>query len=63
MGYAHRAQKPIFTITDNDFGLNIMVRQSVKIHNKKISNLIVNMIEHYNDRPITIFDELTKDVT
>jgi len=63
LGLAYAFNKRIFTISDNDYGLNVMVRQSVDTHNTNIDNLITNIIEYKNAKPLTIFEELTKDVT
>jgi len=63
MGYAYGMDVPIFTISDHDYGLNVMVRQSVETHNTKIDNLIINVMEWLDNEPLTVFDELTKDVT
>ena len=56
-------EKPVFTITNNDFGLNIMLRQMSHAHNKNPENAIINIIEYIDNKPLTIFEELTKDVT
>ncbi len=63
MGFSYGVDVPIFTISNNDYGLNVMVGQSVEIHNTKINNLIINLLEYEDGEPMTIFDELTKDVT
>ena len=63
MGFAYGIYIPIMTISNNNYGLNIMVRQSVKSHNTKIENLIINIKELYNEKELTKFEELTKNVT
>lgn len=63
MGLAYGLERPIYTISDNDYGLNVMIRQSTTIHNTNIDNLIINIMERMTDEQFTIFDELTKEVT
>jgi len=63
IGYGYGKDIPIFTITDNDYGLNVMVRECVTAHNKTLEGLIVNVCEHLANDPITINDVLTEDVT
>ncbi len=63
IGFMCSLRKPIFSYSGNDYQINIMLRQSVVAHNTNIDNLIVNLMEQIDDEPITIFDELTKDVT
>ena len=62
-GAAYIAGKPIFTISNKDYGLNVMVRQSVACHNKSIDNMLVNIDQFIKGIKMTQFDELTKDVT
>jgi len=63
LGYAYGKEKPIFTFSNHDYGLNVMVRQSVLVHNTNINDLIFNIKEFLRGKPITVKTELTKDVT
>ena len=63
MGFAYGINIPIMTISNHDYGLNVMVRQSVECHNTHIEGLVVNICEFLDGEPLSIFDELSKDVT
>ena len=63
IGYYTKSKKPIFTISNMDYGLNVMVREAIKSHNTNIDNLITNIIEYINIGEVTTFNELTKNVT
>ena len=63
LGYMYGLGKPIFSFSNNDYQINIMLRNSVLCHNTNIDNLITNVNQYMNKEKLTIFDELTKDVT
>jgi len=63
IGFFYALGKPVFTITDNDFGLNIMIRQASTRHNTDLDHLITNILQLIDGRDLTIFDELTDNVT
>ena len=55
--------KPIFSFSNQNYQINVMLRQAVLTHNTDISNLVFNIKEYYEGKRVTRFDELTKDVT
>ena len=55
--------KPIFSFSNNDWQINVMLRQSVLTHNTDIKDLIFNIKEYYNGKRVTRFNTLTKDIT
>lgn len=55
--------RPIFSYSNHDYQINVMLRQSVLVHNTKIENLITNIKQYQNGEQLTIFDELTNNVT
>ena len=61
--YVDGKEKPIFSYSGNDYQINVMLKCSVLSHNTKIENLITNILEYKENKSITIFDELTKNVT
>jgi len=63
IGWFGKSSKPIFSYSGNDYQINIMMREMVLCHNTNINNLITNIQEFQNNEELTIFDELTKDVT
>lgn len=63
IGFAYGMDVPIFTISAKDFGLNVMIRQAVECHNTQIKNLLINIDEWSIGDKLTVFDELTKNVT
>jgi len=63
IGYANAIEKPIFTLSDNDYGLNVMVRQAVRCHNIDVKNAVINILQHFSESELTGMKELTKDVT
>ena len=63
IGFMHASKKPIFSFSGNNHQINIMLRQSVKTHNTNTDNLMRNIQQEINNESLTIFDELTKNVT
>ena len=63
LGFMSKSSKPIFSFSGKDYGLNVMLRQSVMCHNTKIENLITNIQEFISGKELTVFDELTNKVT
>lgn len=63
MGYAKCLNKPIFTLSDNDYGLNVMIRQAIKSHNTDINNTITNIFQYFYGAKLTNNKEMTKNIT
>lgn len=62
IGYAFGQKIPVFTISNYNYGLNVMIREAVTVHNKNVQNLIANIKQFIDGEELTIFTELTKDV-
>jgi len=63
IGYFYGLLKPIFTYSNHNYGLNVMVRQAVNSHNTDLQNLRTNLMQYTNGLILTHFDQLSKDVT
>jgi len=63
ISYMYSSNKPVFSFSGNNYIINIMMRQMIKSHNVNIDNLMTNINQYMNNKPLTIFDELTKNVT
>lgn len=63
IGYAKALNKPVFTLSDCDYGLNVMIRQAVKSHNIDVENLVINILQHFYNAELTKNKEMTKNVT
>jgi len=63
LGFQYAKKKAIFSISNNNYQINVMLKQSIMSHNTNIKGLMDNIKEFINGDELTMHDTITNDVT